>query len=66
MRHEKTESNRLLTGIIDKFAKNQYKDFFDEFDRIFEKVHFSNLGSFTEETQVMPGSDSVMIREAIF
>ena len=66
MKHEKTESNRLLTGIIDQFTKNQYEHFFLNFDKIFEKVHFSNLGDFTEEGQVMPGSDSVMIREAIF
>lgn len=66
MKHEKKESNRLLIGIIDQFAENQYKDFFNNINKIFEKVHFSNLGSFIEETQIAPGSDSVMIREAIF
>ena len=66
MKHEKTESNRLLTGIIDQFAENQYEHFFNNIDKIFERVHFSNLGNFTEETQIAPGSDSVMIREAIF
>ena len=60
------EGDKFLTGILDQFAENQYKDFFNNFDKIFEKVHFSNLGNFTEETEIAPGSDSVMIREAIF